>query len=106
MIIPRNSTPRIGLEIEGLSVATTKAAELTIKQNGTVIRRYPADIDSDNNIVFADLTQEETKRLCPDKKAEVQARFFCGDDTVIPTEIVTIDIYDSLSEVVLHDSQG
>ena len=86
----RGTSPTLQLSRSGLDDIKVDKLYLTLKQDSTVIEKTEEDVTINENVLSAELTQEDTLAFAANKNVLLQVRILSESDTAYATNILSI----------------
>ena len=101
-MIIRGTTPTLTFNLP-MAVSTLSEYWVTVSQRYDNIRidRDKTTLTASGSSIVANLTQEETLRLVPDKPAGIQLRVLTSDGDAMASEVFTTMVREVLREEVI-----
>lgn len=98
----RGTTPTLTFNLP-MAVSTLSEYWVTVSQRYDNIRidRDKSTLTASGSSIVANLTQDETLRLVPDKPAGIQLRVLTSGGDAMASEVFTIMVNDALREEVI-----
>lgn len=96
----RGTTPTLRITVEGIQVESLTSIFLTLKQGNTELEKTNVEVDTENNRLIAELSQEETL-MFDEGGVRVQFRALLENGKAVASNIVTTTMDEILMEGVI-----
>lgn len=96
----QGTTPEFSFTLP-FNLDQVKSFLITFKQNSKVLNFTQDEVRVDGNKIYIKLTQEQTNLFLPDFKCRVQIRCKLLNDSVIASQIESVNVKLSLNSEVL-----